>query len=102
MPVVGDLLRLSSGREPVGDAASGVLLFRYLVLDTNAASPELIAFVQSRLDVDLLASGDGKELYAVQGVKSAPPAHARRKPVHGLPREAEAGPGGALGRRSLR
>jgi hypothetical protein len=43
--------------------------FRYLVLDTVAASPELIAYVHSALDVDLLEQAGGRELYAVQGAK---------------------------------
>ena len=69
MPVVGNLLRLSRGAEVVEDAGVPALPFKYLVLDTATASPELIAYVKSTLDMDLLASGDGKELYAVQGVK---------------------------------
>jgi len=42
------------------------------VLDTVAASPELIAYVHSALDLDLLEQAGGRELYAVQGAK--PPA----------------------------
>jgi hypothetical protein len=69
MPVVGNLLRLSSGDTAIEDIAVPALPFRYLVLDTKTASPELIQYVKSTLDMDLIASGDGKELYAVQGVR---------------------------------
>ncbi len=69
MPVVGNLLRLSSG-EPRGDDLPAVALpFRYLVLDTKTASPEIVDYIKSVLDMDLIESGDGKELYAVQGAK---------------------------------
>lgn len=71
MPVVGNLLRLSSGREALEENAPPALPFRYLVLDTAAATPDLVEYVGSTLDMDLIASGDGKELYAVQGVKSS-------------------------------
>ena len=69
MPVVANLLRLSSGGSAVAEEAAAGLPFRYLVLDTGTASPELIDWVKSTLDLDLIASGDGRELYAVQGVK---------------------------------
>jgi hypothetical protein len=69
MPVVGNLLRLSSGEPAIEDVAVPALPFRYLVLNTETASPELIQYVKSTLDMDLVASGDGKELYAVQGAK---------------------------------
>jgi hypothetical protein len=69
MPVVGNLLRLSSGEPPIEDMAVPALPFRYLVLNTTTASPELIQYVKATLDMDLIASGGGKELYAVQGVK---------------------------------
>lgn len=69
MPVVGNLLRLSNGETATEETAVQVLPFRYLVLDTRTASPELMQYVKSALDIDLIASGDGKELYAVQGVK---------------------------------
>jgi hypothetical protein len=69
MPVVGNLLRLSSGGDAVQEESMAGLPFRYLVLDTRTASPDLIDYVKSTLDLDLIASGDGKELYAVQGVK---------------------------------
>ncbi|HEV3214701.1 MAG TPA: hypothetical protein VGZ27_03215 [Vicinamibacterales bacterium] len=70
MPIVGNLLRLSSGQTSAQEeeVVAGVP-FRYLVLDTVAASPELIAYVHSALDVDLLEQAGGRELYAVQGAK---------------------------------
>ncbi|MSO55351.1 MAG: hypothetical protein EXQ55_00250 [Acidobacteria bacterium] len=78
MPVVGNLLRLSNGEEAIPEQPPGALPFRYLVLDTKAASTELIDYVRSTLDMDLITSGGGKELYAVQGVKSSS-LHARVK-----------------------
>ena len=78
MPIVGNLLRLSSGGTTVQDEdAVGVVPFRYLVLDTVAASPELTAYVHTALDMDLLEQADGRELYAVQGAKSPTGSHAR-------------------------
>jgi hypothetical protein len=71
MPVVGNLLRLSSGGSETEDGSAQALPFRYLVLNTATASPELIQYVRSVLDMDLIAAGDGRELYAVQGVKPA-------------------------------
>jgi hypothetical protein len=70
MPVVGNLLRFSSGQAiaPEEDPVAAVP-FRYLVLNTVAASPELITYVHSALDLDLLERADGRELYAVQGMK---------------------------------
>ncbi len=69
MPVVGNLLRLSSGEDPIADEPISVLPFRYLVLDTVTASSDLRGYVRSTLDIDLLASEGGRELYAVQGVR---------------------------------
>jgi hypothetical protein len=77
MPVVGNLLRLSSGRDAVEEDPPAAVPFRYLVLDTGTASPELVDYTRSTLDMDLIASGAGKELYAVQGVR-APTLRARR------------------------
>ena len=72
MPVVGNLLRLSNGKEAIEENAPVALLpFRYLVLDTNTATPELIDYVRRTLDMDLISSGGGKQLYAVQGVRPA-------------------------------
>ena len=71
MPVVGNLLRLSSGRDAVEEDPPAAVPFRYLVLDTGTASPELVDYVRSTLDMDLIAAGDGKELYAVQGVRAS-------------------------------
>ena len=69
MPVVGNLLRLSSGEDVITDETPVGLPFRYLVLDTNTASTELVEYVRDTLDMDLITSGDGKQLYAVQGMR---------------------------------
>jgi len=69
MPIVGNLLRLSSGEPATEETTVPAVPFRYLVLNTKTASPELIQYVKTALDMDLIASGDGKELYAVQGAK---------------------------------
>jgi hypothetical protein len=69
MPVVGNLLRLSNGEEEIEEEPPIALPFRYLVLDTTAASPELIDYVRRTLDMDLISSSDGKQLYAVQGAR---------------------------------
>jgi hypothetical protein len=72
MPVVGNLLRLSNGEEVIEENDPVALLpFRYLVLDTNTATPELVDYVRRTLDMDLISSGGGKQLYAVQGVRPA-------------------------------
>jgi hypothetical protein len=71
MPVVGNLLRLSNGEEAIDEDAPPSLPFRYLVLDTTTASPELVDYVKRALDMDLITSGDGRELYAVQGARPA-------------------------------
>jgi hypothetical protein len=65
MPVVGNLLRLSSGRPAVPDA-TGPQPCRYLVVDRDKTSPELQAYVQSALRLDLLAASDGRDLYRVR------------------------------------
>ena len=69
MPVVGNLLRLSSGEPAVEEAAAGQVPFRYVVLDTTKASPELVTYLRETLDMDLIGQSAGRELYAVQGVK---------------------------------
>ncbi len=70
MPVVGNLLRLSNGEEAIEDVDPIARLpFQYLVLDTGTAAPELIDYVRRTLDIDLIASSDGKQLYAVQGAR---------------------------------
>ena len=69
MPIVGNLLRLSSGQPAAEDAGAPAVPFRYVVLDTTTASPELVAYLRQALDMDLIGSSDGRELYAVQGVK---------------------------------
>jgi hypothetical protein len=70
MPIVGNLLRLSNGEDWVQEPAPTIVPFRYLVLDTETASQELIDYMHRALDMDLIASGDGKQLYAVQGPRS--------------------------------
>jgi hypothetical protein len=69
MPVVGNLLRLSSGQPAEDEPAAPAVPFRYVVLDTATASPELGRYLRETLDMDLIGSSDGRELYAVQGVK---------------------------------
>jgi hypothetical protein len=67
MPVIGNFLRLSSGQpvqpEPPGPVS---LPCRYVVINQATASPELVAFARAHLDLELLASGDGRELYRVR------------------------------------
>ena len=87
MPIVGNLLRLSSGRDAVQEETPLVLPFRYLVLDAGTASPELIDYVRSTLDLDLIASADGKTLYAVQGTKQVTPSRAAAGVRPGAPGE---------------
>jgi hypothetical protein len=69
MPVVGNLLRLSSGEEAIEEESPASLPFRYLVLDSEKASVELLDYVRQTLDMDLIASSGGRQLYAVQGAK---------------------------------
>jgi hypothetical protein len=71
MPIVGNLLRLSNGEEAVEEVPPMSLPFRYLVLDTTTASDELVDYVRRTLDMDLISSGGGRELYAVQGARPA-------------------------------
>ena len=71
MPVVGNLLRLSNGEEAIDEEAPPSLPFRYLVLDTNTASTDLMEYLKDTLDMDLISSGGGKQLYAVQGARPA-------------------------------
>ena len=69
MPVIGNLLRLSSAEEAVDEDAPARLPFRYLVLDTEKASAPLLDYVRQTLDMDLITSSQGKQLYAVQGAR---------------------------------
>jgi hypothetical protein len=69
MPVVGNLLRLSNGDQAIEEEAPTSLPFRYLVLDTNTASPELVEYVRRALDMDLISAAAGRQLYAVQGAR---------------------------------
>ena len=69
MPVVGNLLRLSNDEDVVEEDAPAALPFRYLILDTETASAELVDYVKRTLDMDLISSGNGRELYGVQGAR---------------------------------
>ncbi len=69
MPIVGNLLRLSSGEDAIDEDPPVALPFRYLVVDTATASTEMIEYMRHALDMDLIASGDGRQLYAVQGAR---------------------------------
>jgi hypothetical protein len=69
MPIVGNLLRLSDGQPAVEDTGVPAVPFRYVVLDTTTASPELMAYLRQTLDMDVIGTSGGRELYAVQGVK---------------------------------
>ena len=54
------ILYLNSPHNPTGGS-----------IDTATASPELTAYLHEKLDMDLVGTGDGRELYAVQGPKPA-------------------------------
>lgn len=82
MPIVGNLLRLSNGGRAVESAAPQSLPFRYLVLNTDTASPELVDYVRETFDMDLIASGNGRELYAVQGARPVERRAEMRRHVH--------------------
>ena len=70
MPVVGNLLRLSNGEEAVEESEPIARLpFRYLVLDTTTAKTDLVDYIRRTLDMDLISAAQGRELYAVQGVR---------------------------------
>ena len=67
MPVVGNLLRLSNGEpalpDPRGNPSSPC---RYLVVNTATASADLVAYVHSALNLQLLAEDSGRMLYEVR------------------------------------
>jgi hypothetical protein len=75
MPVVGSLLRLSSGakisdsdlgltpREASAKLASSGIAF--IVLDTRRASADLIEYVQSRIELRRVGEEDGRVFYEV-------------------------------------
>jgi len=69
MPVVGNLLRLSNGEDAIEEDAPMSLPFRYLILDTTTASLELVEYVKRTLDMDVISSSGGRQLYAVQGAR---------------------------------
>jgi hypothetical protein len=71
MPVVGNVLRLSNREDAIEEDAPLSLPFRYLILDTTTASPELVDYVKRTLDMDLISSSGGRQLYAVQGARPA-------------------------------
>jgi hypothetical protein len=66
MPIVGNLLRLSSGQPVVAEPGGSLPPFRYVVVNTATASPALMAYAHSVLNLELLAAGDGRALYAVR------------------------------------
>ena len=82
MPIVGNLLRLSNGERAVENGGPQPLPFRYLVLNRDTASPELVDYVRATFDMDLIASGHGRELYAVQGARPAEMRAEMRRHVH--------------------
>jgi hypothetical protein len=75
MPVVGSLLRLSSGgrlsdepvvmtpREAASSLASAGIAF--VVLDTRMASPDLIQYVQTGIALRLIGEQDGRIFFEV-------------------------------------
>lgn len=69
MPIVGNLLRLSNGQAAVDERPARAVPFRYVVLDTTAASPELAAYTHAALDLELIERAGDKELYAVRGTR---------------------------------
>ena len=67
MPVVGNLLRLSSGQAAVPNGARHAPPpCHYLVVDVARASAELKSYIHTALDLQLLAVGQGRELYVVR------------------------------------
>ncbi len=75
MPVIRSLLRLSSGRSPSDEdarltaaeaaaklASAGIA---YVVLDLRRATPELVRYVQSGIDLRSLGEEDGRIFYEV-------------------------------------
>jgi hypothetical protein len=74
IPVVGTLLRLSSGGrladQPVVSPAGGAAALTaagiaFIVLDTRTASPDLVRYVESAIRLRLLAERDGVMFYEV-------------------------------------
>ena len=76
MPIVGSLLQLSSGakmsetdtsRSPREAAAVlAAVGIAFIVLDTRRASPDLIEFVQSKIELRRIGEEDGRVFYEVQ------------------------------------
>ena len=69
MPVVGNLLNLSSGKPRGDESRAGMLPFRYLVLDTLTASPDLTSYVKKTLNLELILATEDRELYEVRSLK---------------------------------
>jgi hypothetical protein len=65
MPIVGTLLRLSDGRSGIDPGQLDASPCRYLVVNRDAASPALRAFVQ-KLALDHISSDEGRDLYLVK------------------------------------
>jgi len=76
MPILGSLLQLSSGakisetdasrspREAAAVLAAAGIAF--IVLDTRRASPDLIEFVQSKIELRRIGEEDGRVFYEVE------------------------------------
>jgi hypothetical protein len=69
-PIIGSLLRLSSGEtlseaDRARDRGAPALPFRYIVLHPEGAAPQLRAYITSMLPVTLRGSENGIELYEV-------------------------------------
>ena len=75
MPVIGSLLRLSSGTplsaerpdedRPQAAAILASLGVRYVVVNASSCSPDLLAYVRRDLPLRLVSESDGRALYAV-------------------------------------
>jgi hypothetical protein len=81
MPVIGSLLRLSSGaplsaERPDEDRrqAAGILAslgIRYVVVNASSSSPDLLAYVRRVLPLRLVSEADGRALYVVDPASSS-------------------------------
>lgn len=70
MPIVGNLLRLSSGRDARDEPTPSDVPFRYVVIHSPEASAALLSYIQSRLILEPIAAADGRQLFAVKGVRA--------------------------------
>ncbi len=67
MPVVSTLLALSGGQHAApANGRSGAQPCRYVIINRLTASPELQAYAQAALRLELLADEQGRALYAVR------------------------------------